>query len=83
MGGAGLGVVAVESSARPPAKVGIIEAGAFADLIVVDGNPLENVGLFHDEGAHLSAIMKEGAFYKNRLQATESDHPSVREMEMA
>ncbi len=64
-------------------QVGIVEAGAFADFIVVDGNPLDDLGLFHDEGAHLSAIMKDGAFYKNRLQATESDHPSVREMEMA
>jgi imidazolonepropionase-like amidohydrolase len=60
-------------------QVGIVEAGAFADFIVVDGNPLDDLGLFHDEGAHMSAIMKEGHFYKNRLQATESDHPSARE----
>src|SRR5262249_19631651 len=41
--------------------------GAFADLLVVDGNPLEDLGLFQDEGRHLSAIMKGGRFYKNQL----------------
>ena len=40
---------------------------AFADLLVVDGDPLGDLGLFQDEGKHLSAIMKGGRFYKNRL----------------
>jgi len=52
---------------RQPGKLGVIEPGAFADLIVVDGDPLKNLGLFQDQGAHLSAIMKGGAFHKNRL----------------
>jgi len=34
---------------------------------VVDGNPLTDLGLFQDQGAHLAAIMKEGRFHKNRL----------------
>ena len=48
-------------------KLGVIEPGAFADLIVVDGNPLKNLGLFQEQGKHLSAIMKGGKFHKNRL----------------
>jgi imidazolonepropionase-like amidohydrolase len=53
---------------RQSDKLGMIEPGAFADLIVVDGDPLKDLGLFQDQGAHLSAIMKGGVFHKNRLQ---------------
>jgi imidazolonepropionase-like amidohydrolase len=50
-------------------ELGELTPGAFADLIVVDGDPLADLGLFQDEGKHLSAIMKGGRFYKNRLTA--------------
>jgi len=52
---------------RMEGKLGVIEPGAFADLIVVDGNPVKNLGLFQEQGKHLSAIMKGGKFPKNRL----------------
>ncbi|MBI1212012.1 MAG: amidohydrolase family protein [Alphaproteobacteria bacterium] len=52
---------------RREGKLGVIEPGAFADLIVVDGNPVKDLWLFQDQGVHLSAIMKAGAFHKNRL----------------
>ncbi len=52
---------------RQEGKLGIVEAGAFADLIVVDGNPLKKLELFLDQGAHLPAIMKAGRFHKNKL----------------
>lgn len=52
---------------RMPGKVGTLKPGAFADLIVVDGNPLKNLALLVDQGKHLSAIMKGGKFHKNRL----------------
>lgn len=52
---------------RHEGKLGIVEAGAYADLIVVDGNPLKRLELFLDQGAHLPAIMKAGKFHKNRL----------------
>ena len=52
---------------RREGKLGVVEPGAYADLIVVDGNPLKDLGLFQDQGAHLSAIMKGGAWHKNRL----------------
>jgi imidazolonepropionase-like amidohydrolase len=54
---------------RMEGKLGIVEPGAYADLIVVDGNPLKDFGLFQDQGEHLSVIMKEGRFHKNRLAA--------------
>ena len=52
---------------RQEGKLGIVEPGAFADLIVVDGNPLKKLELFLDQGAHLPAIMKGGKFHKNAL----------------
>ncbi|HML12966.1 MAG TPA: amidohydrolase family protein [Xanthobacteraceae bacterium] len=48
-------------------ELGELKPGAFADLLVADGDPLADLGLFQDEGRHLSAIMKGGRFYKNRL----------------
>jgi imidazolonepropionase-like amidohydrolase len=50
-------------------ELGELKPGAVADLLVVDGNPLADLGLLQDEGKHLSAIMKGGRFYKNRLAA--------------
>jgi imidazolonepropionase-like amidohydrolase len=52
---------------RMPGKVGTLIAGAYADLIVVDGNPLKDLALLGNQGQHLSAIMKAGRFHKNRL----------------
>jgi imidazolonepropionase-like amidohydrolase len=53
---------------RQEGKLGIVEPGAFADLIVVDGNPLKKLELFLDQGAHLPVIMKAGKFHKNALK---------------
>ncbi|WP_395713803.1 amidohydrolase family protein [Reyranella sp.] len=52
---------------RQEGKLGIVAPGAYADLIVVDGNPLKKLELFLDQGAHLPAIMKAGKFHKNAL----------------
>jgi len=52
---------------RMEGKIGTLKPGAFADLIVVDGDPLKNLGLFQEQGKHLSAIVKGGKFHKNRL----------------
>lgn len=53
---------------RQEGKLGIVEPGAFADLIVVDGDPLKKLELFLDQGAHLPVIMKAGQFHKNTLK---------------
>jgi imidazolonepropionase-like amidohydrolase len=52
---------------RREGTLGVIAPGALADLLVVDGNPLLDLGLFQKQGAHLTAIMKGGAFHKNLL----------------
>lgn len=48
-------------------RLGVIKTDAFADLIVVDGNPLEDLGLFQDQGAHLPIIVANGKIVKNAL----------------
>ena len=48
-------------------RLGVVATGAHADLLVVDGDPLKNLGLFKDGGPHLSAIVKDGKFHKNAL----------------
>jgi imidazolonepropionase-like amidohydrolase len=45
-------------------ELGIIRPGALADLLVVDGNPLNDLNLLQDDGAHIPVIMKGGTFYK-------------------
>ncbi len=50
-----------------PGKLGVIEAGALADLVLVDGNPLENIKLIEDPAKNFVVIMKDGKIYKNLL----------------
>ncbi|MEJ8574188.1 metal-dependent hydrolase family protein [Microbaculum marinum] len=49
--------------------LGTIAADAYADIIVVDGNPLEDLKLMEDDGAHIPIVMKGGQFHRNRLEA--------------
>jgi imidazolonepropionase-like amidohydrolase len=48
-------------------KVGTLQPGAWADLLLVDGDPLQDLALLEDQGKHLSVIMKAGKFHKRRL----------------
>jgi imidazolonepropionase-like amidohydrolase len=48
-------------------KLGCIAEGAYADMLLVEGNPLENLGLLQDEGAHLALIVKAGEVHKSTL----------------
>ena len=48
-------------------KLGCVAVGAHADLIVVDGDPLERIELLAADGAHLSMIMRGGELIKNEL----------------
>src|SRR5207342_2671010 len=50
-----------------PGKLGVVEQGALADLLLVDGNPLDNIGLIADPSKNFAVIMKDGKFYKNAL----------------
>jgi imidazolonepropionase-like amidohydrolase len=47
--------------------LGCIAPNAYADLIVVDGDPLKDIGLLAQDGKRLSLIMKDGEMMKNGL----------------
>jgi imidazolonepropionase-like amidohydrolase len=49
---------------RMEGRIGCIAPDAFADLIVVDGDPLEDISLLTHQGRHMPFIMKEGSFVK-------------------
>ena len=62
----------------PEGKLGVIEEGAYADLLVVDGNPLEDISVIggnekwfdaepRDGIETIRIIMKDGVIYKNTL----------------
>ncbi len=48
-------------------ELGVVAAGALADLLVVDGDPLADISLLERPQETLAAIMKGGRFYRNRL----------------
>ena len=50
-----------------PEDLGRIGAGAFADMIALDGNPLDNLGLFERPEESLVLVMKDGRLARNRL----------------
>lgn len=52
-----------------PGRLGHIEAGAYADILVVDGNPLEDISLIAEPDRTFKLIMKDGRIHKNALSA--------------
>ncbi len=48
-------------------QVGVVREGALADLIVVDGNPLQDVALLAEPRANLRAVMKGGQICRDHL----------------
>lgn len=59
------------SGPRNPYKdgpLGVIEAGAYADLLLVEGNPVEDAGILVDYANNIDLIMKDGVIYKNTLE---------------
>src|SRR5438093_5191818 len=53
---------------RREGKLGCLRADAFADLLVVDGNPLKDITVLQSPEKSLLAIMKGGRFHRNRLR---------------
>jgi imidazolonepropionase-like amidohydrolase len=45
-------------------KLGVVEQGALADLLLVEGNPLENIKLIAEPAKNFKVIMKGGRIYK-------------------
>ena len=52
---------------REDGRLGVIAPGAQADILVVDGNPLEDIRILDRDGAALSMIMKAGRFHKKSI----------------
>ncbi len=48
-----------------PGKLGVIENGAYADLLLINGNPLEDISILTDPEKNLALIMKDGKIFKN------------------
>src|SRR5262245_46653684 len=51
-----------------PGKLGVVEEGALADLLLVDGDPLKNIKLIADPAKNFVVIMKDGKIYKNLIR---------------
>ncbi len=52
-----------------PGKLGVVEEGALADLLLVDGDPIANIKLLEDADKNFLVIMKDGKFYKNLVSS--------------
>ena len=48
--------------------LGVITEGAYADLLIVDGDPLEDILLLGEPEKNLKVIMKDGKVHKNTLE---------------
>jgi imidazolonepropionase-like amidohydrolase len=55
---------------RREGELGVVAPGAYADLLVVDGNPLDDIRVLTTPEQNLKLIMKEGQVYKNELEAS-------------
>lgn len=47
--------------------LGAIEPGSYADILIVDGNPLKHASIMGDYEHNIKVIMKDGVIYKNTL----------------
>jgi imidazolonepropionase-like amidohydrolase len=52
-----------------PGKLGAIEEGALADILLINGNPLEDISILTKSEENLALIMKDGVIYKNLLES--------------
>jgi len=61
-------LLALSGKRKPyPGKLGVVEEGALADLLLVDGDPIANINLIADPDKNFVVIMKDGKVYKNIL----------------
>ena len=47
--------------------LGVIKKGAYADLLIVEGNPIKDITILEDYTNNMKIIMKDGVIYKNEL----------------
>jgi imidazolonepropionase-like amidohydrolase len=61
-------LLALSGNRNPyPGKLGVIEQGALADLLLVDGDPIADIKLIEDPAKNFVLIMKDGKIFKNTL----------------
>ena len=61
-------ILALSGPRNPyPGKIGVIEEGALADILLVNGNPLEDISILTEPEKNLALIMKDGKIYKNTI----------------
>ncbi len=61
-------LLALSGARNPyPGKLGVVEEGALADLLVVDGSPLEDIEVLEHPHEKFRVIIKDGIVYKNTL----------------
>jgi imidazolonepropionase-like amidohydrolase len=76
--GIGAQLVALSGKRNPyPGRLGVVEEGALADLLLIDGDPLANIALITDPEKNMVVIMKDGKVYKNSI-SPRSDTRSAR-----
>lgn len=51
-----------------PGRLGVVQEGALADLLLVDGDPIADIRLLEDPAKNLLVIMKNGTLHKNLLR---------------
>ncbi len=51
-----------------PGKLGVIEEGAYADILLINGDPLKDISILTTPDDSLALIMKDGKIYKNTIQ---------------
>jgi imidazolonepropionase-like amidohydrolase len=52
----------------PGAELGVIKEGAFADILIVNGDPTKDIRLLMDAEKNIDVIMKNGKIYKNTIE---------------
>ena len=61
-------ILAMSGPRNPcPSRLGVIQKGAYADLLLVDGDPTQNLDLVADPDTNFKVIMKAGTIYQNTL----------------
>ena len=53
-----------------PGMLGVVQVGALADLLLVDGDPLQDLALLGDPEKNLLVVMKDGQMYKQDSKVT-------------
>jgi len=60
-------LLALSGPRNPYGTLGVIKEGALADILLVDGDPLEDISVLASPSQNLRLIMKGGVVYKNTL----------------